>query len=125
MEDFLSGNEESEGNEDYVDSATENDNMSDDLADGAQPHELRSGRKYGPNKSTPRKEIASKKSSSRGLDPARADISSAVDSRSDKPSRLSTRSASKRKSSLDYQSSPSKRRPTAYRVVSSSEEDDN
>ncbi len=126
MEDFISGKEESEGNEDYVDSATEmcnifikltvsltlpqNDNMCDDLADGArwksftgsnnthcgitgaQPHELRSGRKYGPNKSTPINEITSKESSSRGRESAnltRVEISSAVDSGSDEHRRLS------------------------------------
>ncbi|KAK0244611.1 hypothetical protein EDD85DRAFT_979286 [Armillaria nabsnona] len=59
MEIFISGSEESNGNEDYAGSATENDNLSD-LADGAESRQLCSGRKYGPNKSTPSKEIASK-----------------------------------------------------------------
>ncbi|SJL15267.1 uncharacterized protein ARMOST_18757 [Armillaria ostoyae] len=142
MEIFLSGSEESDGNEDYAGSATENVNLSD-LADGAQSRQLRSGRKYGPNKSTPSKEIASKESSPRGIGPARptkVEISSAVDSGSDELNRLSTRSTPRRTSNPDAQrishlpeltshvlisdqtASSSKRRRTAYRVVSSSDD---
>ncbi|KAK0474092.1 hypothetical protein IW261DRAFT_1651811 [Armillaria novae-zelandiae] len=112
MKDFLSGGEESNGNEDYVGSATENDNLSD-LADGskpkvytsstntqfgipgAQPHQLRSGREYGPNKSRLNKEAASKESprpTSRDRESPgviRSAISSANDSGSDEPNRLS------------------------------------
>ncbi|KAK0222206.1 hypothetical protein IW262DRAFT_1460508 [Armillaria fumosa] len=110
MEDFISGGEESDGNEDYVGSATENDNLSD-LADGskqklsagstsntqsgmtgAQPLQLRSGRKYGPlNKSSLSKETTSKEPSRRNRESPkviRAAISSAVESGSDEPNRL-------------------------------------
>ncbi|PBK67187.1 hypothetical protein ARMSODRAFT_321740 [Armillaria solidipes] len=121
---FISGSEESDGNEDYAGSATENDNLSG-LADGAQPRQLRSGRKYGPNKSTPSKETASKESSPRDRESPgfiRAAISSAVDSGSDERNRLSTRSTPRRMSSPDAQASSSKRRRTAYRVVSSSDD---
>ncbi|KAK0487065.1 hypothetical protein IW261DRAFT_1589559 [Armillaria novae-zelandiae] len=106
MKDFLSGGEESNGNEDYVGSATENDNLSD-LADGlkpklytssintqcgipgAQPHQLRSGREYRRNKSRLNNEAASKESprpTSRDRESPgviRSAISSANDSGSD------------------------------------------
>ncbi|KAK0474045.1 hypothetical protein IW261DRAFT_1610690 [Armillaria novae-zelandiae] len=156
MKDFLSGDEESNGNEDYVGSATENDNLSD-LADcskpklytsssntqcGAQPHQLRSSREYGPDKSRLNKEAASKESprpTSRDRESPgviRSVISSANDSGSDE---LSIRgSTPRRTSSPDTQgisrrrppelgprhaASSSKRRRTAYyRVVSSSED---
>ncbi|KAK0474078.1 hypothetical protein IW261DRAFT_1610698 [Armillaria novae-zelandiae] len=168
MKDFLSGDdsEESNGNEDYVGSATEKDNLSD-LADGwkpklytsssntqcgAQPHQLRSGREYGPNKSCLNKEAASKESprpTSRDRESPgviRSAISSANDSGSDEPNRLNILgSTSERTSSPDTQGIPrrrppelgpthayvpnsdqatssSKRRRTAYRVVSSSED---
>ncbi|KAK0477280.1 hypothetical protein IW261DRAFT_1609010 [Armillaria novae-zelandiae] len=166
MKDFLSGGEESNGNEDYVGSATENDNLSD-LADGskpklytssintqcgipgAQPHQLRSGREYGPNQSCLNKEAASKESprptscdrESPGVN--RSAISSANDSGSDE---LSIRGSTPRRTSSpdtqgisrrrppesgsrhaympnsDQAASSSKRRRTAYRVVSSSED---
>ncbi|KAK0474084.1 hypothetical protein IW261DRAFT_1651790 [Armillaria novae-zelandiae] len=169
MKDFLSGDdsEESNGNEDYVGSATENDNLSD-LADGskrrlytssintqcgipgAQPHQLRSGREYGPDKSRLNKETAPKEASrptSRDRESPgviRSAISSANDSGSDE---LSIRgSTPRRTSSPDAQgisrrrppelgpthayvpnshqaASSSKRRRTAYRVVSSSEDE--
>ncbi|KAK0474108.1 hypothetical protein IW261DRAFT_1651868 [Armillaria novae-zelandiae] len=152
MKDFVSGSEESNGNEDYVSSATENDNLSD-LADGAQPHQLRSGREYGPNKSRLKKETASKESprpTSRDRESPgviRSAISSANDSGSDEPNRLNILgSTSERTSSPDTQgisrrcppelgpthaympnsdqaASSSKRRRTAYRVVSSSEDE--
>ncbi|KAK0458383.1 hypothetical protein IW261DRAFT_1543866, partial [Armillaria novae-zelandiae] len=149
MKDFLSGCEESNGNEDYVGSATENDNLSD-LADGAQPHQLRSGREYGPNKSRLNKEAASKGSprptscdrESPGV--IRSAISSANDSESDEssirgstPGRTSspdTQGISRRRPpelaprkayvpNSDQATSSSKRRRTAYRVVSSSEDE--
>ncbi|KAK0503605.1 hypothetical protein EDD18DRAFT_1410803 [Armillaria luteobubalina] len=112
MEDFISGGEESDGNEDYLGSATEDDNLSD-LADGpkqksctsstshtqcgmtgAQPHQLRSGRKYGLVKSSLSTEIVSEASSPRNRKPPkviRAAISSAVDSGSDEPNRLTSK----------------------------------
>ncbi|KAK0474082.1 hypothetical protein IW261DRAFT_1500709 [Armillaria novae-zelandiae] len=149
MKDFLSGGKESNGNEDYVGSATENDNLSD-LADGAQPHQLRSGREYGPNQSRLNREIASKESphptshdwESPGV--ITSAISSANDSESDE---LSTRGSTPRRTSTpdtqgisrrrppesgpthayvpnsDQATSSSKRRRTAYRVVSSSEDE--
>ncbi|KAK0474044.1 hypothetical protein IW261DRAFT_1596055 [Armillaria novae-zelandiae] len=152
MKDFVSGSEESNGNEDYVSSATENDNLSD-LADGAQPHQLRSGREYGPNKSRLKKETASKESprpTSRDRESPgviRSAISSANDSGSDEPNRLNILgSTSERTSSPDTQgiscrrppelgpthayvpnsdqaASSSKRRRTAYYGVVSSSED--
>ncbi|SJL15254.1 uncharacterized protein ARMOST_18742 [Armillaria ostoyae] len=142
MEISISGSEESDGNEDYAGSATENYNLSD-LADGskqklctsssntqcgttgAQPRQLHSGRKYGPNKSTISKETASKESSPRDRESPGfigVEISSAVDSGSDESNRLSTRSTPRRTSSPNAQPPLSKRRRTAYRVVSSSED---
>ncbi|KAK0460054.1 uncharacterized protein EV420DRAFT_1534808 [Desarmillaria tabescens] len=105
MENFISANEESDGSEDYTGSVTENDNLSD-LADGAQPRQLRSGRKYGPNMRTPSKEATSKVPSPRGRESKKfidVEISSAVDSGSDEPSKLSTASAPKARSSPDAQ----------------------
>ncbi|KAK0466596.1 hypothetical protein IW261DRAFT_1574348 [Armillaria novae-zelandiae] len=172
MKDFLSGDEESNGNEDYVGSATENDNLSD-LADsskpklytsstntqcgipGPQPHQLRSGREYGPNQSRLSKEAASKESlrpTSRDRESPRvirSAISSANDSGSDEPNGLSIRGSNPRRTSSsdtqvqgisrrrppksgpthayvlnsDQAASSSKRRRTAYRVVSSSEDE--
>ncbi|KAK0474103.1 hypothetical protein IW261DRAFT_1569127 [Armillaria novae-zelandiae] len=166
------GGEESNGNEDYVGSATENDNLSD-LADGskpklctsstntqcgipgAQPHQLRSGREYGPNQSRLSKEAASKESlrpTSRDRESPRvirSAISSANDSGSDEPNGLSIRGSNPRRTSSsdtqvqgisrrrppksgpthayvlnsDQAASSSKRRRTAYRVVSSSEDE--
>ncbi|KAK0477285.1 hypothetical protein IW261DRAFT_282788 [Armillaria novae-zelandiae] len=164
MKDFVSGGEESNfGNEDYVGSVTENDNLSD-LADGskpklytgssntqygAQPHQLRSGREYGPNKSRLNKKAASKGSprpTSRDRESPgviRSAISSANDSGSDEPNRLSIRGSTPRRTSSpdtqaqgtsrrrppelgptqDQAASSSKRRRAAYRVVSSSEDE--
>ncbi|KAK0477266.1 hypothetical protein IW261DRAFT_1486597 [Armillaria novae-zelandiae] len=143
MKDFLSGGEESNGNEDYVRRATENDNLSD-LADGAQP-QLRSGREYGPDKSRLNKEAASKESPRPSRDREspgviRSAISSTNDSGSDE---LSIRGSTPRRTSTpdtqgilrrpelgprhvpnsDRATSSSKRRRTAYRVVSSSEDE--
>ncbi|KAK0474099.1 hypothetical protein IW261DRAFT_1596074 [Armillaria novae-zelandiae] len=169
MKDFLQGGDESNGNEDYVGSATENDSLSD-LANGskpklctsscntqcgipgAQPHQLRSGREYGRNKSRLNNEAASKESprpTSREQESPgviRSAISSANDSGSDEPNGL--RSTPRRTSSSDTQvqgisrrrppesgpthayvpnsdqaASSSKRRRTAYYGVVSSSED--
>ncbi|KAK0477239.1 hypothetical protein IW261DRAFT_281516 [Armillaria novae-zelandiae] len=163
MKDFLSGGEESNGNEDYVGSATENDNLSD-LADGwkpklytsssntqcgAQPHQLRYGREYGPDKNHLNKETASQESprpTSRDRESPGVIRSSANDSGSDEPNGLSIRGSTPRRTSSpdtqgitrrrppelgprqayvpnsDQATSSSKRRRTAYRVVSSSED---
>ncbi|KAK0477263.1 hypothetical protein IW261DRAFT_1486498, partial [Armillaria novae-zelandiae] len=153
MKDFVSGGEESNfGNEDYVGSATENVNLSD-LADGTQPHQLRSGREYGRNKSRLNNEAASKESprpTSREQESPgviRSAISSANDSGSDEPSIRG--STPRRTSSSDTQvqgisrrrppksgpthayvpnsdqaASSSKRRRTAYYGVVSSSEDE-
>ncbi|KAK0474062.1 hypothetical protein IW261DRAFT_1500292 [Armillaria novae-zelandiae] len=132
MKDFVSGGEESNRNEDYVGSATENDNLSD-LADGskpklytsssntqcgAQPHQLRSGREYGRNKSRLNNEAASKESprpTSREQESPgviRSAISSANDSGSDEPNRLNILgSTSERTSSPDTQGIPCRRPP--------------
>ncbi|KAK0474087.1 hypothetical protein IW261DRAFT_1500909 [Armillaria novae-zelandiae] len=156
MNDFLSGGEESNfGNEDYVGSTTElpvsltlpHLNLSD-LADGAQPHQLRSGREYGPDKSRLNKETAPKEASrptSRDRESPgviRSVIFSANDSGSDelsirgstprrtsspdtqaisRPPELSPRHAYVQNS--DQATSSSKRRRTAYRVVSSSDDE--
>ncbi|KAK0474088.1 hypothetical protein IW261DRAFT_1501014, partial [Armillaria novae-zelandiae] len=135
MKDFLQGGDESNGNEDYVGSATEVCNIA-----SAQPHQLRSGREYGPDKSRLNNEAASKESprpTSRDRESPRvirSAISSANDSGSDE---LSIRgSTPRRTSSPDTQAQgTSRRRPpelgptqdqaarAAYRVVSSSEDE--
>ncbi|KAK0474068.1 hypothetical protein IW261DRAFT_1500534 [Armillaria novae-zelandiae] len=139
MKDFLSGDEESNGNEDYVGSATENDNLSD-LADGAQPHQLRSGREYGPDKSHLNKEAASKGSprptscdrespgvirsaisSIRGSTPRRTSSPDTQGITPRRPPELGPTHAYMPNS--DQATSSSKRRRTAYRVVSSSEDE--
>ncbi|KAK0474122.1 hypothetical protein IW261DRAFT_1501847, partial [Armillaria novae-zelandiae] len=148
---FYQGGEESNGNEDYVGSATENDNLSD-LADGAQPHQLRSGREYGPDKSRLNNEAASKESPRPSRDREspgviRSAISSANDSGSDE---LSIRGSTPRRTSSsdtqvqgisrrrppesgpthayvpnsDQAASSSKRSRTAYYGVVSSSEDE-
>ncbi|KAK0477246.1 hypothetical protein IW261DRAFT_1608998 [Armillaria novae-zelandiae] len=166
LKDYVSEGEESNGNEDYVSSATENDNLSD-LADGskpklytsssntqcgAQPHQLRSGREYGPNKSRLNKEAASQESPRPSHDREspgviRSAILSVNDSGSDEPNGLSIRGSTPRRTpSPDTQGIPrrrppelgpthaympnshqaassSKRRRTAYRVISSSEDE--
>ncbi|KAK0477261.1 hypothetical protein IW261DRAFT_1486424 [Armillaria novae-zelandiae] len=136
------------GNEDYVGSATEVCNIA-----SAQPHQLRSGREYGPNKSRLNKEAASKESprpTSRDRESPgviRSAIFSANDSGSHEPNGLSIRGYTPRRTSSpdtqgtsrrrppelgprhayvqnsDQAASSSKRRRTAYRVVSSSEDE--
>ncbi|KAK0474120.1 hypothetical protein IW261DRAFT_1501744 [Armillaria novae-zelandiae] len=143
MKDFVSGGEESNfGNEDYVGSATENDNLSD-LADGAQPHQLHSGREYGPDKNRLNKETASKELPR----PSRDRESPGVIRSNSGSDELSIRGSTPRRTSSpdtqgitcrrppelgpgqaympnsDQAVSSSKRRRTAYRVVSSLEDE--
>ncbi|KAK0474109.1 hypothetical protein IW261DRAFT_584318 [Armillaria novae-zelandiae] len=130
MKDFVSEGEESNGNEDYVGSATENDNLSD-LADGSKPKlytsssntqcgipgaqpQLRSGREYGLNKSRLNNEAASKESprpTSRDRESPgviRSAISSANDSGSDE---LSIRGSTPGRTSSPDAQGISRRRP--------------
>ncbi|KAK0487049.1 hypothetical protein IW261DRAFT_1445456 [Armillaria novae-zelandiae] len=121
MKDFLSGGEESNGNEDYVGSATEC---------GAQPHELRSGREYGPNKSRLNKETASKESPrpgiTRGIRGSTPRRTSSSDTQVQGISRRRPPKSGPTHAYVpnsDQAASSSKRRRTAYRVISSSEDE--